>query len=592
MQDEDRNFAPAPSADHREDVRRERAVDSAVGGVHSSASEGALEELRRYQMYPRLSPLQIAKLRRFGTIKQWASGEMMFETGERGLGLCVLLKGTARLTRRDGLGRSHFLVEESEGQFLGEIAQLSDKPWLIDGQAVSDVEGLLITPDRLRALLIAEAELGEVIMHTLILRRIRLVEKGSGPVLLGRLDHPKLVSLEGFLRRNGHPHSVVDADADSDALAFLEGIPAWKREFPLVVLPDGTVMKDPSENEVAVKLGLVPRFDPARIYDVAIVGAGPSGLAAAVYAASEGLSVVVLDARAPGGQAGASARIENYLGFPTGISGQTLADRAFVQAVKFGAEIAIPARVKAVHTAPSTLTIELTDGQYLTARTVVVATGAAYRRPDIAGLESLNGLGVYYWASPIEARLCKGAEVGVVGGGNSAGQAIVYLSEYAAHVHVLIRDQSLESTMSRYLIDRITSLPNVTLHSNTPVRAVECDDDGLARVLCDSPEGERVLNLRHLFLFTGAEPNSGWLGTCHIDTDETGFVKTGEAAHGQINGFSLPLETSVPGVFAVGDVRAGSVKRVAAAVGDGAAVIAEIHAFLARQVHTKSTGDV
>jgi thioredoxin reductase (NADPH) len=538
-------------------------------------------ESRRHQMFLRLKPEEIERMRSFGTVLCFRTGEMMFEVGQPGPGMFVILIGSVRITRRDGLGRVNTVVELDAGNFVAEVGQLSGRPALVDGHAMEYVETLLIPPERLRALLVAEAELGERIMRSMILRRMGLIEKGSGPVLVGPSNHGRLVSLQGFLSRNGYPHTVIDACTDPEAIALLERIATSKADFPLVICPDGTVMRAPDENQLASQLGWLPVFDPAHVYDVAIVGGGPAGLATAVYAASEGLSVVVFDKRAPGGQAGASSRIENYLGFPTGISGQALAGRAFVQAQKFGAHIAIPTEIKSLHCGRTPMQIELRDGQHVSAHTVVIASGAHYRRPAIDGLDKFDGNGCYYWASPVEAKLCKGSEVALVGGGNSAGQAVVYLASHAAHVHLLIRGKGLESSMSRYLIDRIAGLRNVTVHTGTQIESLESDGRSLCAVHCTTGEGPMVLGLRHLFLFTGANPNTGWLHGCNVSTDSKGFVLTGAAAHeGRPDG-AMGLETSVPGVFAIGDVRSASTKRVAAAVGEGAAVVAQIHGMLA-----------
>jgi len=540
-------------------------------------------QTRSHQMFPRLTDAEIERMSRFGTAARWRAGEWMFRMGEVGRGMVIILSGLVRVTRRDALGGNHLIVEHGAGHFLAEVAQLSGKPCLVDGIAVDDVEGIVVPPERLRALLVAEAELGERIMRALILRRVGLIEKGSGPVLLGQSDDGRLVSLQGFLRRNGYPHTVIDACSDPDAIALLERISASTADFPLVICPDGTVLRAPDENQLATQLGWLPEFDPAHVYDVAIVGAGPAGLATAVYAASEGLSVAVFDCRAPGGQAGASARIENYLGFPTGISGQALAGRAFVQAQKFGAHIAIPTRIKALHCGSSPIQIELENGARVTTQTVVIASGAAYRRPAIDGLERYEGHGTYYWASPVEAKLCKNAEVVLVGGGNSAGQAAVYLASHAKHVHVLIRGSGLAASMSHYLVERIGSLPNVTVRTHTEIVSLTGDDRALTAVQCKTPDGPLTLESRHLFLFTGANPNTDWLRDCSVSVDGKGFVLTGPEAHdGRTQGV-MGLETSVPGVFAIGDVRSTSTKRVAAAVGEGAAVVAQIHGLLAQR---------
>ncbi len=530
--------------------------------------------------YPRFTKAEVEKMMRFGIIERWRAGDVMFRIGQPGLGMRVLLSGRARLSRRDGLGRSQTIVERGEGQFLGEVAQLTGKPALADGLALDDVEALMIPPEQIRELLVAQAHLGERIMRSLVLRRFGLVREGAGPVLIGRSGDLRLLALEGLLHRLDHPYTVADPATDSDIRALLEDWGVWHDDVLVVMLADGTPLRDPGERELAARLGLLPELDSTRTYDVAVVGAGPAGLAAAVYAASEGLSVIVFDSHGPGGQAGASARIENYLGFSTGVSGRELAANAFAQAVKFGAEVVIPTRIDRLDCTQTPLQLELEGGQRIASRTVVIATGAAYRRPAIEGLDDVAGRGVYYWASSVEGRLCRGAEVVLVGGGNSAGQAAVYLASQASRVHMLIRGDSLEKSMSRYLIDRIASLGNVTLHTQTVIASVRSDQWGLEAVNCNTPEGERVFDTRHLFLFTGADPNTRWLRDCSVEIDERGFVKTGLAAGVRADTACFALQTNVPGVFAIGDVRNASAKRVAAAVGDGAAVVAEIHQFL------------
>jgi thioredoxin reductase (NADPH) len=557
-------------------------------------------ETRHHQLYPHLSAPEIERMQHFGTVHRWNAGELLFESGQPGPGMFVILRGRVAILMRDGLGHTEVITEQGAGQFMAEVGQLSGKPALVDGRALADVEALLIPPDRLRALIIAEAELGEHIMRALILRRVRLIERGSGPVLVGCGSEPRLLSLQSFLRRNGHPHTVIDARSDAEAVALLERVSAKEGDFPLVLCPDGTVLRAPDEGQLASCLGLLPEFDPAHIYDVTVVGAGPAGLAAAVYAASEGLSVAVFDCRAPGGQAGASARIENYLGFPTGISGQALAGRAFVQAQKFGAHVAIPTEVKALHCGGTPMQLELADGRRITTQTAVIASGAVYRRPTIDRLERYEGRGVYYWASPIEAKLCDNHEVLLVGGGNSAGQAAVYLASHAKHVHLFIRAAGLEASMSRYLIDRIAALPNVELHTCSEIDTLEGDERGLAGVRytrhgggADADEttaGQQAsMAVRHLFLFIGANPNTNWLRTCNVRLDPKGFVPTGMDACDFGVTPSYSLETSVAGVFAIGDARYGSTKRVAAAVGEGAAVIAQIHSYLARHEAASAT---
>ncbi|SDR49595.1 cyclic nucleotide-regulated FAD-dependent pyridine nucleotide-disulphide oxidoreductase [Paraburkholderia fungorum] len=557
------------------------------GSKHASAPRfPALQGASRDHLYPRFDAAQIDRMRRFGTIEHWRAGDAMFRTGQAGLGMRVLIRGQARLTRRDGLGRSRIIAELSDGQFLGEVAQLTGKPALADGLALTDVEALMIPPEQIRTMLVAEAQIGETIMRSIMLRRFGLIQDGGGPVLIGPASDMNLIALEGLLHRLSHPYSVVDPEADPEARLLLDSLDGWANEYPVVMLADGTLLRQPSPRELAARLGILLKIDTARTYDVAVVGAGPAGLAAAVYAASEGLSVIVFDGHGPGGQAGASARIENYLGFPTGVSGHELAANAFVQAVKFGAEIIMPARVRTLDCAQTPRQLVLEDGQRIAAHTVVIATGAAYRRPAIAGLDEVNGCGVHYWASSVEGRLCRGTEVVLIGGGNSAGQAAVFLASHASRVHLLIRGADLARSMSRYLIDRIASLDNVVLHAQTVVTAVTRDQWGLDSVVCETPGGEQCIETRHLFLFTGAAPNTQWLHDCSVEIDEKGFVKTGYMSGVLPETACFALQTNVPGVFAIGDTRAASAKRVAAAVGDGAAVVSEIHQFLSSSANT------
>jgi thioredoxin reductase (NADPH) len=557
-------------------------------------------ELRREQMFPQLGTAEIERLRRFGTVKTWRAGEYLVEAGKTGPGMFVLLRGRVSITRRNALSKDAPIVEHGPGQFMAEVGQLSGRPSLVDGRAIDDVEALLIDPPSLRALVIAEAELGERVMRALILRRVGLIETGAGgPVLIGTPGDPDMLRLQGFLSRNGHPHTVMDPARDHAADEIMKIHAPSAKEMPLVVLPDGTVLKCPTEQQLAHRLGLYPNLDPDHVYDVAIVGAGPAGLATAVYAASEGLSAIVLDTRVIGGQAGASSRIENYLGFPTGISGQALAGRAFVQAQKFGADVAVPVAVKTLDCTASPVKLDLDCGSRIAARTVVIASGARYRRPAIPDLPQYEGRGVYYWASPIEARLCLQEEVALVGGGNSAGQAVVFLASHAAHVHLLIRGNDLGKNMSKYLVDRIGSLPNVTLHTETEICAIEGCAEGVSGVRWRHRRNghEESKPIRRVFLFVGADPNTTWLADCGIKLNDKGFVCTGIDLAGAEGGRThdravrapYPLETSIPGVFAIGDVRASSTKRVAAAVGEGAAVVAQLHAWLAADQDSTGT---
>ena len=525
-------------------------------------------------------------MRRFGELRKHKHGEMLFETGKPGPGMFVILSGHVAITQRDGFGHVTPVIDQGSGQFLAEIGQLSGRIALVDGHAEGEVETLLIPPERLRALLVAEADLGERIMRALILRRVSLIQGGvGGPVLIGPSNSRGVIRLQGFLTRNGYPHHLLDQEKDHDAAELIARYSPSPTDWPLVVTPDGSVLRNPSESGLARAMGMIRRLATDKVYDVAVVGSGPAGLSTAVYAASEGLGVAVCDARAFGGQAGASARIENYLGFPTGISGQALTARAYNQAQKFGAEIMIPVEVTALDCSrdDGAFGLKLEDGQVLRARSVVVASGARYRRPEIENLADFEGRGVWYWASPIEARLCADQEIILVGGGNSAGQAAVFLSGHAKKVHMVIRGGGLGASMSRYLIERIEAASNIELVFNTEVVALEgTQDASLEQVRVRSRlsgEDSTVPGIRNLFLFVGADPATGWLDGCGVMVDRGGFVMTGEQCR-KGEGQASALETSVPGVFAVGDVRSGSVKRVGGAIGEGAQVVAALHGFL------------
>jgi thioredoxin reductase (NADPH) len=449
----------------------------------------------------------------------------------------------------------------------------------VDAYAQQPVEALRIPPDRLRALLVAEAELGERIMRALILRRVGLLELGSGgPVIIGRAEDGDVLRLEGFLRRNGHPHQRLNPETDLEAKALIERFQVDPGQLPIVLCPGGQLLRNPGETELARCLGLVGPIDPKRVYDVAVVGAGPAGLATAVYAASEGLSVLVLDCRSFGGQAGASARIENYLGFPTGISGIALMARAYNQAQKFGVEMAIPDEVSGLQCRGDSdghFVLKLSNDERATARSVVIASGARYRQLAVENLDTFEASSVHYWASPLEGKLCAGQEVALVGAGNSAGQAAVYLASQVAKVWLLARGRDLASSMSRYLVDRISGLSNVEVVTQAEITGLEGHDGMLEAIRWRrKTTGEETQRpIRHLFLFIGADPNTDWLSGSGVALDARGFVLTG--------GDRRLLETSRRGVFAIGDVRSGSVKRVAAAVGEGAQVVATLHAFLA-----------
>ena len=536
---------------------------------------------RRDQMFPDLDAPEIERMRRFGESHSYAAGEPIFRTGHVGPGLVVVLTGHIRVTRHEA-NRESLIVTYGPGQFMGELAQMAGRPSLADGIAEGPVEALIIAPERLRALLIAEADLGERIMRALILRRVGLLETGAGgPIIVGYADNGDVLRLEVFLRRNGHPHQLLNPETDAEARALIERFHVDPGQLPIVLCPSGQLLRNPGEDELARCVGLVGPIDPNRVYDVAVVGAGPAGLATAVYAASEGLSVLVLDCRAFGGQAGASARIENYLGFPTGITGIALMARAYNQAQKFGAEMAIPDEVEklSVPDATGRFALQLNNGERVSARSVVIASGARYRRLGVKGLDLFEGPSVHYWASPLEAKLCANQEVALVGAGNSAGQAAVYLASQVSRVKMIVRGPELGATMSRYLIDRIEGLSNIEVITGAEISGLEGDGGRLEAVrwrLRASGEETRQ-SIRHLFLFIGADPNTDWLKGSDVALDAKGFVLTGTDAGGERH----PLETARPGIFAIGDVRAASIKRVAAAVGEGAQVVAALHSYLA-----------
>ncbi len=543
----------------------------------SDARQGLIAT-RGAQMFPRLGDEEVARLARFGEPRSYRAGEAVARVGEAGSGLFLVLSGRIEVSREEG-GRAESIVTHERGNFMGELSGLSGRPYLVDAVALTDAEVVAIAPERLRALLIAEADLGERIMRALILRRMGLIETGAGPIIVGAEANADVLRLTNFLRRNGHPYRQLDPEDDACARTLVERFQIAPEQLPIVLCLQGQLLRNPSEDQLARCVGLVGSLDPDRLYDVVVIGAGPAGLATSVYAASEGLSVLTIDCRSFGGQAGASARIENYLGFPTGISGMALMGRAFNQAQKFGVEMAIPDEALKLECGNDPCHIQLATGERVQARSVVLATGARYRRLDVDGLDQFEGSSVHYWASPLEADLCADEEVVLVGGGNSAGQATVFLAGRARRVTLIAR-RPLSQTMSQYLIERIEAQPNIDVVIGCEIAELRGADGMLEEVSWrDRSSGTLTRRpARYLFSFIGAEPNTDWLRSSGIKLDERGFILTGEDT-----GADFPLETSRRGVFAVGDVRASSVKRVAASVGDGAQVVAAIHAYLARQ---------
>ena len=537
-----------------------------------------LADTRGAQIFLRFNDAEIERLSRFGQPLSFKKGDMLARIGEPGPGMMLILSGRVEVTQPNGVEKSVITTHE-RGNFMGELAQLSGRPYLVNEEALTDVEAVAIPPDRLRALLVAEADLGERLMRALILRRVGLIESGAGPVVVGSDDNGDVLRLTNFLRRNGHPYHQIDPATDSCARTLVERFEVKAEDLPIVLCPNGNLLRNPSEGQLARCVGLVGPLDTHKLYDVVVIGAGPAGLATSVYAGSEGLSVLAIDCRSFGGQAGASARIENYLGFPTGISGMALMGRAFSQAQKFGVEVAIPDEAVRLECGNDPCHIQLATGERVQARAVVIATGARYRRLGVDGLDQYEGTSVHYWASPLEADLCSNAEVALVGGGNSAGQATVFLASRAKKVTLLAR-RPLEQTMSQYLIERIKAQPNIDVAIGCEISELEGEGGNLEAVswVNRSSGVTTRLPVRYLFSFIGAEPNTDWLAGSGLKLDERGFVQTGD----DVGENRFPMETSRRGIFAVGDVRACSVKRVAASVGDGAQVVAAIHAYLAK----------
>jgi thioredoxin reductase (NADPH) len=548
-------------------------------------------ETHRWQAFPRLEPDEVARLIRFGEKRFFEDGGYLLRTGQIAFGVFIILSGQVVVAPRDAAVDRGPIYVHGPGSFVGELAQFSGHPALVEAQAKGRVEALILAPQALRNALLEEADLGERIMRALLLRRVGLLQEGiGGPVIVGRAANRDVLRLEGFLASNGHPYQRFDPDVDTAAKTLIERLGLSDLDLPVVMSPTGDVLRNPTELSLAQCLGMVRSIDGSRIYDVAIIGAGPAGLAAAVYAGSEGLAAVVLERRSFGGQAGASSRIENYMGFPSGISGQALMTRAFNQAQKFGVDMAIPSEAVRLErpAAEEPLVIHLANEERVRAHTVVIATGARYRRLTADCLSDFEGTSVHYWASPVEGRLCHGLEVALVGAGNSAGQAAVYLATQAAKVWLLARAGSLRSSMSSYLVERIAAQPNIEVVLESHLSALEGRDGVLESIRWRDRSGtESRLPVRHLFVYIGAEPNTNWLAASGLALDGDGFVQTeGGCTAGQ-----WVFESNIPGVFAIGDVRAGSTKRMAACVGEGAQVISTIHRYLERSPRYLMAGE-
>ena len=542
----------------------------------------------RDRMFPVLSPAQIERIAARGKRRRVEPGEVLIRPGERSPHFFVVAQGEVEIVAADG--SEGLIVALGTGMFTGEVSLLSGRSAMVRIQARETVEVIEVDHDRLMALLQGDAELGELLLRAFILRRTELVAKRvSDVVLVGSNHSPGTLRVKEFLTRNNQPYGFVDLDRDADVQGLLDRFQISPDEIPVLICRGTTVLRRPTNERIAGCLGLNAEIDPARVRDVVIVGGGPAGLAAAVYGASEGLDVLILESNSPGGQAASSSKIENYLGFPTGISGQDLASRAYTQAIKFGAQIVVARSAKRLACDRRPFALELDDGSRLPARSIVIATGADYRRLAVENLAEFEGNGVYYGATFVESQLCSGEDVIVVGGGNSAGQAATFLAEGARRVFMLIRGDGLEATMSRYLVRRIEENSRIELHTGTEIDAME-GNGRLSRVRWrDKRAGtSEWRDIRHVFVMTGAVPSTGWLQGC-IALDDNGFVKTGPdlskddlaAAHWPLPRAPHLLETSLPGVFAVGDVRAGNVKRVASAVGEGSIAISFVHRILA-----------
>jgi thioredoxin reductase (NADPH) len=540
------------------------------------------------QLFPTLTSAQIARLAVHGRVRPIQRGEVLVQAGDRIVPFFVVTGGQVEVVRPSGTGEVLVAVHDP-GQFTGEANMLSGRPGFVQMRASQSGQVIEVDRERLLSLIQTDSELSDILMRAFVLRRVELIAHGLGDVVLVGSSHcAGTLRVKEFLTRNGHPYSYIDLDRDSAAQDMLDRFHISAADVPVLICRGETVLRNPSNRQIAECLGFNEAIDPARVHDVVIVGGGPAGLAAAVYAASEGLDALVVESNAPGGQAGSSSKIENYLGFPTGISGQDLAARAYTQAQKFGAQMIIAKGATQLAHDRKPYALEIDSAQRVLARTIVVATGADYRKLSLDNLSQFEGAGVYYGATFMEAQLCRGEEVVVVGGGNSAGQAAVFLSQTAKHVHILIRSSGLAESMSRYLIRRLEENPAVSLRPHSEIAALEGDRHVERMRWRNNQTGAiETHDVRHLFVMTGAVPSTQWLNGS-VALDPRGFIKTGPdlsqedlaAARWPLVRTPYLLETSLPGVFAVGDVRRGNIKRVASAVGEGSIAIAFVHQVL------------
>jgi thioredoxin reductase (NADPH) len=540
------------------------------------------------RVFPTLTPAQITRIAPHGRRRAIAPGEVVVEVGQRPVPFFVVLSGEMQVLR-PAAGTESLIVTHRAGQFTGEGTMLTGRRALARTRVSEAGEVVELDREQLLGLIQTDAELSDIFMRAFILRRIELIAGGYGDVvLIGSTHSAGTLRVKEFLTRNGHPFHYIDLDRDADAQDLLDRFDVAAADVPVLICRGDAVLRNPSNRQIADCLGFNDAIDRTHVRDLVIVGAGPAGLAAAVYGASEGLDVLVLESNLPGGQAGSSSRIENYLGFPTGISGLDLTGRAYAQAQKFGAQVMVAKGAAKLACARPLYAVHLEDGGRIDARALIIASGAEYRKPALANVSQFEGAGVYYAASRMESQLCVGEEVVIVGGGNSAGQAAVFLSEAAKHVHLLVRKDGLAETMSRYLVRRIEEHPAITLRTRTELVALD-GDRHLDRVQWrDSRTGVvETHDVRHVFMMTGAVPNTGWLDGC-LALDGRGFIKTGpDLSPEELTTAGWPLarppyllETNRPGVFAVGDVRGGNIKRVASAVGEGSIAVAFVHQVL------------
>ncbi len=543
---------------------------------------------RADQVFPTLTPEQIARVAAHGHVRRVERGEVLLEPGDQNPRFFVVTAGHIEVVKPSGDTEEPVTIHR-RGQFTGEVSMLSRRRGFVRMRAGEAGEVIELDREQLLMLVQIDSELSEILMRAFILRRVEMIAHEFGDVVLvGSTHAPGTLRVKEFLTRNGHPYSYIDLDRDAGVQDVLDRFHVAVADVPVLICRGEVVLRNPTNEQIADCLGFNDAIDHTQVRDLVIVGAGPSGLAAAVYGASEGLDVLVLEANAPGGQAGLSSRIENYLGFPTGISGQELAARAYTQAQKFGAQLIIAKGARQLACDRKPYAIEIDDGPRVPARTVIIATGAEYRRPSLENLSQFEGAGVYYCATFVEAQVCRGDDVVVVGGGNSAGQAAVFLAQTAKRVHMLVRSNGLAESMSRYLIRRIEQSPAIVLRTCTNLVALE-GSDHLERVRWRDDESGSIEthHIKHVFVMTGAVPSTGWLRGCVV-LDAKGFIKTGpDLSHDDLAAARWPLarppyllETSRPGVFAVGDVRGGNIKRVASAVGEGSIAVAFVHQVL------------